>query len=109
VKHKLNPFLDVYEMLQNEDFYGDMIRNPDDPFVQQVAQEAGYVAKQVVPFSFRNVAEQSKRGDRSTVTKSGAGSGSRRRRDQEVRTEAQNRMMEFLAQRRMSGATPRRC
>jgi hypothetical protein len=66
VKHKLNPFLStIYEMLQNEDFYGDMIRNPDDPFVQQVAQEAGYVAKQVVPFSFRNVAEQSKRGDRS--------------------------------------------
>jgi hypothetical protein len=37
----------VFEMLENEDFYGDQIRNPTIPLVQQVQQEAAYVAKQV--------------------------------------------------------------
>jgi hypothetical protein len=52
------------------------------------------------------VAEQSKRGDRSTVTKVGNWFGITPAPRSEVRTEAQNRMMEFLGRRRMSGATP---
>lgn len=107
VKHKMNPILSaVYEMLENEDFYGDMIRNPDDPFVLQIAQEAGYIAQQLLPFSVRNVQEQSKRGDQSRTTKIGNWFGITPAPRSEVRTEAQNRMMEFLSRRQMSGATP---
>jgi hypothetical protein len=41
VKHKVSPAAgSVFEMLENEDFYGDQIRNPDDPLVKQVKQEA---------------------------------------------------------------------
>jgi hypothetical protein len=107
VKHKLNPVLSTtYEMLQNADFYGDMIRNPADPFVKQIGQEAKYIAQQVEPFAFRNMSEQSKRGDQSAVTKIGSWFGITPAPRNEVRTEAQNRMMEYLAERKMTGSTP---
>jgi predicted MPP superfamily phosphohydrolase len=35
IKHKLHPLIGVFEMLDNEDYYGDQIRNPDDPIVKQ--------------------------------------------------------------------------
>jgi hypothetical protein len=107
IKHKMNPILSsVYEMLQNEDYYGDQIRNPDDPFVQQIAQEAGYIAKTIEPFSLRNVQEQSKRGDRSNVTKLGSWFGITPAPREEIRSDAQNRIAMYLNQSRESGATP---
>lgn len=107
VKHKANPILStVYEMLQNQDFYGDLIRNPSDPVVSKVAQEAAYIAKQFTPFSLRNMQESSKRGGQSAVTKFGNWFGITPAPRDKVRTDAQNKMAEFLSERRMTGATP---
>lgn len=107
VKHKMSPILSgVYQMLNNQDYYGDEIRNPQDPAVKQIAQEAGYIADQLTPFSFRNMMEGSKRGDQSKVTKFGNWFGITPAPREKVRTDAQNRMTDYLSQRQMSGATP---
>lgn len=107
VQHKMSPILStVYEMLQNEDYYGDEIRNPHDPLVTQVAQEAKYMGEQVMPFSWRNMQEGSARGDMSTATKLGNWFGITPAPRDVVRSDAQNLMAEFLAERGMSGATP---
>jgi hypothetical protein len=107
VKHKANPIIStVVEMLNNEDFYGDQIRNPTDPFVQQIAQEAGYIAKQLTPFAYRNFSESQQRGDQSRATKLGNWFGVTPAPRSEVRSEAQNKMADYLSSRRMEGATP---
>lgn len=106
VKHKVAPLLSMtYEMLQNEDFYGDEIRNPTDPLVKQVAQEAEYVAKSFEPFSFRNMGEQTSRGDQSMITKYGNIVGITPAPRSKVRSEAQNLMADYL-KNAPSGATP---
>jgi hypothetical protein len=107
VKHKMAPFLStVYEMLQNEDFYGDQIRNRNDPAVAQVAQEAKFILKQLTPFSIRNSQEASSRGDQSAVTKFGSWFGVTPAPRDKVRTDAQNRIADYLSERRLTGATP---
>jgi hypothetical protein len=40
-------------VLDNQDFYGGAIRNPDDPLVQQALDEAQHVAGAFLPFSVR--------------------------------------------------------
>jgi hypothetical protein len=108
LKHKVSPALaTVFEMLQNEDYYGDEIRNPNDPAVKQLGQEAEFVAKQVLPFSVRNMTESTARGDQSTTTKLGNWFGITPAPRAEVRTDAQNRMSEIMKTRGgQGGATP---
>jgi hypothetical protein len=61
--HKANPLISqMAEMLKNRDFFGTEIRNADDPIIQQLMDTGKYVGKQYLPFSIRNLAEQSKRG-----------------------------------------------
>lgn len=61
--HKAHPELAmVYDMIKNEDFFGVKIRNEEDPIVTQMKDEAEYVAKQFIPFSFRNLMERKKAG-----------------------------------------------
>lgn len=56
VTAKLSPILSMMaQMMQNKDYYGEKIRNEDDPLVRQVASEAAYILKQVTPFSIRNM------------------------------------------------------
>lgn len=107
LKHKMNPSLSVvYEMLQNQDYYGDQIRNPNDPAMKQLMQEASFVAQQALPFSIRNMTEGSQRGDSSPVTKFGNWFGITPAPRDKVRSKAQNQMAEYLSERQMSGATP---
>lgn len=67
LRNKANPAIStVSEMLQNQDFYGAAIRNPADPLVRQLEDEAQFLLKSIEPFSVRNFqqqqAEQGKEG-----------------------------------------------
>jgi hypothetical protein len=75
--------------------------------VKQLGQEAEFVAKQVLPFSLRNMTESTARGDQSTTTKLGNWFGITPAPRSEVRTDAQNRMTEIMKTRGgQGGATP---
>ena len=61
---KLSPMHSaVVQMLNNRDYYGNQIRNPDDPIIKQVGQEAAFIAKQFIPFSVRGAMQQKQRGE----------------------------------------------
>lgn len=63
LEHKLNPlFAMVHEGWTNRDFYGNEIRNEDDPGVQQIQQVAEYIAKQFIPFGIRNAVQEGQQG-----------------------------------------------
>jgi hypothetical protein len=50
--HRLNPGLSlVVDMLNNRDFYGTQIWNPDDSHMKQLASQAAFIAKSMEPFS----------------------------------------------------------
>jgi hypothetical protein len=67
--NKASPLLNmVAEMVRNQDYYGTKIRNEDDPFVNQLLEEAKFVGKEALPFGVHNYIEQSKQGA-STLTK----------------------------------------
>ncbi len=52
--NKANPILTLLiDLIRNEDFYGNALRNEDDPLVQQLADSLKYVASQYVPISVR--------------------------------------------------------
>lgn len=62
VTHKTNPALSlIIEMLQNRDYYGDMIRNPDAAPVQQLGELADYLGQAALPFAVTQSMESSKR------------------------------------------------
>jgi hypothetical protein len=61
--HKLHPaFSMISELLHNEDFYGNEIVNPDDPWTKAAAQVAAYLGKSVLPYSIQNVQQNAKKG-----------------------------------------------
>jgi hypothetical protein len=52
---KTSPILNIFtDLLNNHDFYGDMIRNPLDPAYQQGKQLLEYGKDQLIPFAFRD-------------------------------------------------------
>lgn len=54
VGNKLSPFFhEVYELLNNQDYYGTQIVNPNDPAYQKGVDILKYEAKSFTPFSFR--------------------------------------------------------
>ncbi|HEX2949329.1 MAG TPA: zinc-dependent peptidase [Armatimonadota bacterium] len=64
LKHKIHPLIStIFDMLQNEDYYGTKIRNEDDPIVQQAKDTALYLAKQFVPFSVTNAIKSKEKGE----------------------------------------------
>lgn len=66
VSNKLNPILAAMEqMMANKDYYGTKIRNEDDPLTKQVMSEAGFILKQVTPFSIRNMMKNQETGNKS--------------------------------------------
>jgi hypothetical protein len=103
VKHKLAPVWSaISEMLDNEDFYGDQIRNADDPLVTQAAQEAAFWRDQLIPFGIRNAQEA---GRRSTDTRMKVAGfvGVTAAPRAETRTAAQRQMMDYLALKGFGG------
>ena len=50
--HRLNPGLSIaVDMLNNRDFFGTQIWNPDDSHMQQLGAQAAFIAKSMTPFS----------------------------------------------------------
>ena len=61
LQNKMHPLIStVAQMLNNENFYGEAIRNPSSPLVEQVQDEAVYLLKSITPFSIRNYEQQAK-------------------------------------------------
>lgn len=104
LQHKVNPLLGmVTDMLQNEDFYGDKIVNPDDPAWQQFQQLATYGIEQATPFAIRNYQQQKQQG--GTSAKDALSFiGLTPAPKEMVRSEAQNLLYDMLGRRR-TGAT----
>ena len=104
VQHKLHPLLALIgDMLENENYYGDLIRNPDDPLVVQLRQEAQYLADAVLPFGVQNVLEEHQRtGGYNPGAFVGLVPASR----EEIRTPAQNKMLAYLGANAPSLRTP---
>lgn len=95
IKHKLHPLLSMTaDMLENKDFYGDEIRNPNDPAVKQLEQLAIHAAEQFVPFGIRNAQEEMQRGQPASVIAPNFIGITPAPRNV-VRSEAQNLMMEL--------------
>lgn len=68
--HKMNPAIAVMiEMLENKDYYGNEIRNSDDPAVQQIGQALSHVAKSYLPFTLRNAQKQAQIGQKGVIPK----------------------------------------
>jgi hypothetical protein len=66
ITNKLSPLLStISEMLENKDYYGTKIHNEDDPLVKQAMAEAMFLAKQLTPFSIRNMQKNLETGNRS--------------------------------------------
>ena len=56
VVNKVSPAISaVAQMLSNKDYYGNEIRNIDDPAVQQALQELEFMGGQLMPFGIRNL------------------------------------------------------
>jgi hypothetical protein len=94
----------IREMLQNEDYYGHEIHNGDDPLVQQLGQEAHYIAGQFEPFGIRNGMEQWKRGQKKAALGNAFGVTPAPR--EETRTAADLRMSQELGRRARGQLTP---
>jgi hypothetical protein len=63
IGHKVHPILSsIVQMLENQDYYGVMIRNPQDPKVKQAKDFMEYVATQFIPFSVRGAQMRGKSG-----------------------------------------------
>lgn len=106
LSHKLHPMIgSIAEMLLNEDFYGDKIRNPDDKLVKQVAQFGEYLLQQYTSLSLRNASDEKKRGQ-GTAEKAAGFVGVTAAPREEVRTPAQNKMAEYLTSRGHRSRTP---
>ena len=88
--NKLHPIGSaIASMLNNKDYFGDEIRNPDAPVTRQMAQLAAFAGKQFEPFSVNYAVEQAKRGQ-SVGTQAGAFFGVMPAARELVRTPAQN-------------------
>lgn len=56
IAHKAHPAITAaIEMLENRDYYGNKIRNEDDPMIRQATDELEFFGKQFVPFSAQGV------------------------------------------------------
>lgn len=107
IEHKMHPLLAaVAEMLHNKDYFGDEIRNEDDPLVTQVKQVVdNLILKQAIPFSVQNAMEEKQRRQ-GTAEKVGGFFGLTAASREIVRTPAQNKMAEILAKRGHPSRTP---
>lgn len=61
--HSTNPmFSAIFDLLENKDFYGVQIRNPDDPLWKQASEVAKWAASELVPFSVSGAAQMHQAG-----------------------------------------------
>jgi len=106
IKHKLHPLVSVIaDMLENKDFRNNEIRNPDDPLVVQLGQEARYIAAQFKPMGVSNMQAARDRGE-PVAEQAGAFVGVTPAPRDRTRTPAQLKMSELLQQSAPGGRTP---
>lgn len=61
--HKQSPLLELAgELAKNEDFFGTMIRNPEDPAMQQLQQVGAHVLRGAQPFSLQQFQRTTEEG-----------------------------------------------
>jgi hypothetical protein len=62
--NKVHPEISaIADMIQNQDYYGTEIRNPNDPLVKQLQDLFAYQAKQFVPFTITNYLARQSAGE----------------------------------------------
>lgn len=103
VTNKLNPLWSTLaEMIQNKDFYGTQIRNPEDPVVKQMEQEGKFLAKTALPFS---VTSQSHRQDQGPEAKAESFMGLQPPPAQDIRSKAAQQIADWHALHAQGGQT----
>lgn len=109
-QHKIHPLISsIAEMLENKDFYGNKIRNEDDPAVRQFADELKYVGKIFLPFSVRNAGQLGKESGEAGVKQYFSREslpgyfGYTPAPRFIVRSPAEQRLSEYLGERAMAG------
>lgn len=61
--HKSHPALSIgADLIKNQDYYGNQIREQDANYIKQLAQSSGYVAKQFIPFWMRGIKKADESG-----------------------------------------------
>lgn len=107
--YKANPLLTaVIDAIDNEDFFGHMIRDPNDPAFDQFRDLATFAADQLEPFTIKNARVQSKRTGQPFAEAAALNAiGVTPATAEERRTPAQNLMAETLAKRLPKGRTPK--
>lgn len=106
IEAKMHPEIRmVSELLNNTDFQGGMIRNPDDPLVKQAQQAAEFMLRQWEPISFAQAAKQEQAGQSGLVSAlSGLGFTAAPR--EMVNTPAMNTMQDLLSRMGPEHITP---
>ncbi len=67
--HKLHPSLSsIAELVQNKDFYGVKIVNPEDPWQTQAADIAEHIAKSIEPYAIQGMIKNSEDGKSAAMT-----------------------------------------
>jgi hypothetical protein len=96
VLHKAAPALSMaHDLYSNETYFGDMIRNPEDPAEKQIEQLGSYLVKNILPFS---VQQQQRSGGVEGYL------GVTRAPASIERSDTENRIHDFMGER--SGLTP---
>lgn len=61
--HKMHPLIGlIADTLANKDYYGDKIRNEDDPLVQQIWDVAKHAGDTATPFAIKGLLKEKQRG-----------------------------------------------
>jgi len=61
--HKLHPLIGlIADTLANKDYYGDKIRNEDDPYIRQALDVAKHVGDTATPFAIKGLLKERERG-----------------------------------------------
>lgn len=107
--HKTHPLIaSMIEMLQNKDFYGTEIIDPDSSPSQKAKDAAKFAAQQFMPFSFRNGQQfvgEGKQGVISkTVTKAGSYIGLTPAPADTDRTNAEKMIIRYYSDKLPAGA-----
>lgn len=106
VLHKASPLIDLIgAMLENKDYYGTQIHNPDDNTWRQLEQSLAYVGKSFLPFSLQGALEETKRGG-SRVSRALPMVGITPAPKEVTRTAAQQAAFEIAQRRRQGIRTP---
>lgn len=101
IGHKANPQIAmVIDMLNNKDFYGTHITEPDDSFFQAMKHEAEFVTGQFVPFS---ISTAGKRVGKDAETKIESIFGIIKPPAELTRTKAMNEIMRYVAEQSPQG------